>query len=229
MAKPIDYGHELNTIITGDAIELCRSIPDDSIDLILCDPVYNHPEQYAWLVRLAGRVLRYGGSLVAQSGHIYRFECETVMANLKPDCLQHRPLITEVFTGGFASIWMHKTHRASHPYIWFEKCGYGPKAITRQSWIPTMFFGSRDKSHHEWGDGERAALYMIQRFTNPGDVILDPFAGSGTVTRAAKMLGRNCISFEIDQERADVARRLLAETNPPLMVLDAIQNELIAT
>ena len=33
--------YDLNTIITGDARELAKAIPDESVDLIFTDPVYD--------------------------------------------------------------------------------------------------------------------------------------------------------------------------------------------
>ncbi|EQD48377.1 RNA methylase, partial [mine drainage metagenome] len=39
---------------------------------------------------------------------------------------------------------------------------------------------------------------MIDRFSSPGDTILDPFCGSGTFAVEAKRLGRNSISFDVN-------------------------------
>lgn len=40
---------------------------------------------------------------------------------------------------------------------------------------------------------------LIQIFTDPGDVVIDPCAGSGSTLRAAYELGRNAYGFEIDR------------------------------
>lgn len=41
---------------------------------------------------------------------------------------------------------------------------------------------------------------LIEIFTDEGDVVIDPVAGSGTTLRAAAELGRNCYGFEIDRK-----------------------------
>lgn len=49
----------------------------------------------------------------------------------------------------------------------------------------------------------------IEHSSNAGDVVLDPFAGSGTVAAACKMLGRRSISIEIDEKYSDVIKTRL--------------------
>ena len=50
---------------------------------------------------------------------------------------------------------------------------------------------------------------IIQNFTNEGDIILDPFMGSGKTACVAKELNRNYIGFEIDHENVKIAERRL--------------------
>lgn len=45
----------------------------------------------------------------------------------------------------------------------------------------------------------------IEQFTDPGDLILDPYMGSGTTLRAAKDLGRRAIGIEIKRDQCDYA------------------------
>jgi site-specific DNA-methyltransferase (adenine-specific) len=52
---------------------------------------------------------------------------------------------------------------------------------------------------------------LVQLYTFKGDVVLDPFAGSGTTCRAAKVDGRSFIGYEINPEYAALANRRLTE------------------
>ena len=52
---------------------------------------------------------------------------------------------------------------------------------------------------------------IIRVSSNPGDLVLDPFAGSGTTLAAAKRLGRRWLGIELSAEYAERARRRLEE------------------
>jgi site-specific DNA-methyltransferase (cytosine-N4-specific) len=45
--------------------------------------------------------------------------------------------------------------------------------------------------------------------SNPGDIVLDPFIGSGTVGEVSRLLGRNFIGVELNPEYVEVAQRRL--------------------
>jgi DNA modification methylase len=51
--------------------------------------------------------------------------------------------------------------------------------------------------------------HLVERFSNKGDVILDPFAGSGTVAVEAKLQGRNSISYDINPNAIELTRKKL--------------------
>ena len=52
---------------------------------------------------------------------------------------------------------------------------------------------------------------IIRATTNPGDLILDPFAGSGTTGVACVQTGRRFIGIEIDEDYATIARARIAK------------------
>ena len=51
-----------------------------------------------------------------------------------------------------------------------------------------------------------ALLPLLMAFSQIGDVILDPFAGSGSTAVAAAMLGRHSIAIELSEQYAVIAR-----------------------
>lgn len=54
--------------------------------------------------------------------------------------------------------------------------------------------------------------YLISLFTDPGDVVIDPCAGSGTTLIAARNLGRTSYGFEIKKDFYENALALIGET-----------------
>lgn len=214
--------YQINNIYTGDYLVLSKFLPDQSIDMILCDPVYWEYDQYKNLTEIAERVLKPGGNLVVQAGNQHLLRCIVVM-QANADKMIMRPLLIETFSGGFYQNWNSRSLIGYHPYIWMTKGG----EITRESWVRDTIKGSgRDKNNHEWGDSPSGFMNWIEDMTKPGDIILDPFTGGGTVPACAKVLGRNYIAFEIDEAIAASARVRIANTQPPLPLPEVIQIEM---
>ncbi len=53
-------------------------------------------------------------------------------------------------------------------------------------------------------------LPLVETFSTPGALVLDPFAGSGSTLLAAKMLGRRFLGIEVDPKYHEIARRRLS-------------------
>ena len=51
--------------------------------------------------------------------------------------------------------------------------------------------------------------HIVERFSNKGDTILDPFCGSGTVAIEAKLQGRNSINYDINQNAIELTQKKL--------------------
>jgi site-specific DNA-methyltransferase (adenine-specific) len=58
---------------------------------------------------------------------------------------------------------------------------------------------------------EQLAADHIASWSNPGDVVYDPFMGSGTTAKMALLAGRKFLGSEISQEYADLSNQRIAE------------------
>ena len=55
--------------------------------------------------------------------------------------------------------------------------------------------------------------WFIKLFTNEGDIVLDPFMGSGTTIVVGKRMGRSTIGIEIVQEYYEMVKKKLEPDN----------------
>ena len=62
--------------------------------------------------------------------------------------------------------------------------------------------------------------WFIKLFTQPGDIVLDPFLGSGTTAVAAQLLNRHYIGIEIDASYVQIAQERLHMEASQLMLLE---------
>ena len=65
---------------------------------------------------------------------------------------------------------------------------------------------------------ERLAEDHILSWSNPGDVVLDCFVGSGTTAKMAKKQGRLFLGFDISEKYCEVARRRVNSISYPLLL-----------
>jgi len=76
--------------------------------------------------------------------------------------------------------------------------------------------GHQDKTYHPWGQGQREAIYFVNMLTAPGDLVVDPACGGGTIPTAAKKLSRKWIACNSsrDLDYAAITRDRVADTVP---------------
>src|SRR5438874_3380453 len=117
-------------------------------------------------------------------------------------------------------IWATKNPEQKYTFNYEAMKALNDELQMRSDWtLPICAGGERIKG----ADGQKAhstqkpeALLhrVIMSSTKPGDVILDPFFGSGTTGAVAKRLGRRFIGIEREKTYADVARARIAEVEP---------------
>lgn len=96
--------------------------------------------------------------------------------------------------GGHHAVWHHM--------IATDRNGTGDRVHTTQKPLPLM-------------------LELIEQFTDPDEIVLDPFCGSGTTGVACLRLGRRFLGVELDRTYAKVARERLAAEVDGISLRDA--------
>jgi len=178
-------------------------IEPNSIDLILTDPPY--PKEYLplWgdLAKFAKEKLKDHGYLIAYSGQYHMPEVINYLISeldyIWTFCLYHVGNTQIVNNVNVMCRWK--------PILIFQK-GRTKFKQTIQDYVES---DQREKTHHDWQQGLPAIQKFIEHFTNPGDVVCDPFSGSGTTALACKNTGRSFIGSEIDTEAYNSAIRRL--------------------
>jgi len=84
-----------------------------------------------------------------------------------------------------------------------------PRLESTTLWdYPRQSYGKTKKGSNKYAGVTPAfVIYnMVRRYTDPGDVVLDPMAGSGTSVDVCKEEGRRCIAFDISPTRPEIKR-----------------------
>jgi len=188
----VRQGHA--TLLLGDMRERGTEIADASVDLLFTDLPYAEADLPLWsdLSRLAARVLKSHGMLIAYSGAMFLPE---VLRRLG-EGLQFWWLGSVVLVQGYHALVTarHIWHDAK-PLLFYVRAGFRPAA-----WISdTVVSQKPEKEHHAWQQNLATAQYYIERLTKPGAVVCDPFLGGGTTGVAALHGGRQFIGIEADR------------------------------
>jgi len=69
---------------------------------------------------------------------------------------------------------------------------------------------------HSTQKPESILRMVVEASTKPGDLVLDPFVGSGTTAAVCRKLGRWCLGIDIEDDYVRIARERLADIQPRL-------------
>jgi len=208
--------YDLDTIYTGDARLLAPAIPDESIDLIFTDPVYQNLDDYRWLAETAARVLKPDRTILT---FCQERKAPKIISIMEEQGLCWHWRCNYILFGRPNRLYQYKVFNKCFPLLWFGK---GQPAAN--TWfVDTIVLSNSenalpDANQHEWTKHPEAIAHFLLPFTTQGSIVLDPFCGGGTVPAVCKMLGRRYLAFEIDPAVAERARLRVEQTQPPLFI-----------
>jgi len=185
-------GIRMSSFKNIDCDEGMTTLKADSVDIILTDPPYSSEEfeeAYHILSKHAPRVLRPSGFLVTSAGQY------------------HLPVIMRELSQGLEWFWIcSQINRGSKTIIWSRHtmCGFKPILVYQKPPVkpPNKLFidtvqGTKLKRYPPWEQSIDDSIHFLSSLAEPGAVVLDPFAGSGTTLLAAKLLGMEYIGLRL--------------------------------
>jgi len=205
----------LNQVITGDCVSIMQSMPDASIDLVLADPPYV-PN---YRTRDGRRCFSYAHErwITPAFDEVYRL--------LKPDrfCVSFygwpwierfmlawkhagfRPVSHLIWTKSYCS--REGYTRSHHEVAYLLAKGRPPKPACPPADV--LRWEYTDNIHHPTEKPVSGLVPLIEAFSQPGGIVLDPFAGSGSAGLAARACQRQFILIELSESHCATARARL--------------------
>ena len=182
------------------------TLPAGSVDSVITDPPYASLHLYKWLAEKSLVWLKPGGLLFAMAGAYFIPE---VLRRLTIDGLSFHWMFCWSSRGRFTRI--HPRHITTRwkPIIAMVKGTYKDRlGRYMPDWIDSPFEENR---HHKCGQSLIGFRKLIQRVTDPGWTVVDPFLGGGTTALACVQLNRKFIGCDIDRDAVNTTLSRLSE------------------
>jgi len=213
---------EKNKIYCMDCLEGMKQMENDSVDLVITDPPYGVRKLEEWDDRL-NFINKVDERLqecmrISKNGVIWFCACKMIPFILENNGKSfHRILFWNKPAGSqFAGASNNNIWYSVEPILVFEK-NKELRKKGKQSKYSYTYYQART---HKFDDFKHPAAkpyllmkWLIQHYTNEGDLVLDPFAGSGTTLLALKQQNRAYMGFEINPEYIEIINKRLAQDN----------------
>jgi modification methylase len=116
-------------------------------------------------------------------------------------------------------LWAQKEHGASYTFNYHAMKALNEGLQMRSDWVIPICSGKERLREngvklHPTQKPEALLYRILLASTNPGDLVLDPFFGSGTTGAVARRLHRHWIGMERSPEYVEIARRRIAAVEP---------------
>jgi 16S rRNA G966 N2-methylase RsmD len=195
-------------IIEGDFRQ--TKVDDNSIDLILTDPPYPKEFLPLWeaMFEQAARILKPSRFLVTYANHqnldqIFKLKNDLIYYWIFKLDFTQKPI---AMGRNLIATWK--------PVLIFQKKPFHKIEETIEDNVKEYEkFTAEDRNMHDdnWAQSTGKFEYLIDKFSAPGELILDPFTGTGTTLVAAKRMKRKCIGVEIEHKYIDLIKGRLCD------------------
>lgn len=210
-------------LIHGDCLEKMRDIPDGSVDMVLTDPPYgmsfqsNHrinkhdkianDNSLIWLDEFAAEIHRVmkdntAGYVFCSFHHVDKFK-QALEKNFKIKNI----LVWEKNNTSMGDLKADFAPKYEM-IIFIQK---GRRLINGRRDPNIMRFNRTGNKLHPTQKPVDLIEYLIEKFSDKDDTVLDPFMGSGSTGVACVNTSRDFIGIELDQGYFEIAKKRIAD------------------
>ncbi|MEM7683301.1 MAG: DNA methyltransferase [Pseudomonadota bacterium] len=205
-----------NDIIHGDAAKLLNDMPAGSLDLVVTDPPYlvnyrdrsgrglkndDNPDGVLPVFAPMARAMKQDSYAVCFAGWSALPQVSAAW-----DAAGLRIVSQIVWAKRYASRRGHTEYRHETAYVLANGNPRKP-ADPLPSVMDWVYSGNR---RHPTEKAVEVIAPLIRSFSKPGDLVCDPFSGSGSTSVAAALAGRRYLGFDLDAQHVATARARLA-------------------
>lgn len=230
---------QLDTIVCGDCLDVMRDMPDGSVDLVVTDPPYgdiNHINRLHERAKYKNGPIR---KLHKGMADTVNFDWDKMLSELDRVSSQWIYIFAGDKTGYTRSYYSERNCMTRYgawektnptplhgQYIWLSSIELF--AIIRKHHgtfnyfckSPVLRFPNGSSREHPTQKPLELIEELILSSSNPGDLVFDPFLGSGTTAVAALKLGRHFYGCDINQTYVDLANQRIEKTRLELSQME---------
>ena len=208
-------GHQANTVLQGDCVSVMRQLSSGSVDFVLTDPPYlahyrsrdgrtvANDDNANWLKPAFAEIFR----VLQRDSFCISFygwhQADKFIAAWREAGFRLAGHLT--FTKRYPSTERFLQYHHENAYLLAK--GNPPQPAER---IPDVLeWRYSGNKLHPTQKPLCILTPLVQSFSRPGDVVLDPFCGSGSTLVVARQLGRRYIGIELSKTYFDLAEQRL--------------------
>jgi len=239
-SKPAIMNLPINQILTGDCLEIMRTFPDKSVDLVLTDPPYgiNFVPQRESRKKALHDIPIANDELQGKNWVEWFLPISKELHRiLKDDSVAYffsgfnpyyyyyyYSLMESGFTIKANLIWIKNNFGMGYHFRrQYEQCLVAFKGEPKppEKAISDVIFSDKVSSNsilHSCQKPEDLIAKLLVQYSKEGDIVIDPFLGSGTTAAVCKMFNRSYIGIEIEPRYVEIAKKRLNSAPTPLFV-----------
>lgn len=209
------------TIFNADCRDILPTIDPSTVALVLTDPPYGVDFDTDF-TRFTGGVSASVGTHPAVHGDSDPFDPSPIVSRFRRVMLFGANAFSDRLPRGSWIVWDKRSPQGAKNVMsdgevaWFSH-GHGVY-IHSHTWDGFNRASERQTAYHPTQKPVALMRWILEKWSKPGDLILDPYMGSGPVARACLDLGRRYIGIELSEAYCQIAVQRLQQAVLPLEV-----------